>query len=71
VNNGEEHAAGRRSAEVFRSLTVQAGMSLRELSDLVESHGLNTAVRLAVGQAELRKRGHRMVEARRRLVEHL
>ncbi len=45
-------------------LCAQSGLSVRELGDLVESHGLATAIRLAAGRAELRSRGQRMVAAR-------
>jgi hypothetical protein len=69
MNDGAEHATGRRSAEVFQSLTEQAGMTMRELADAAESHGLPTAMRLT-GRAVRRKRGRQMVAARRCLVEH-
>jgi hypothetical protein len=66
-----EMADGLRGAEVFRSLTQQAGMTIRELTDLVEAHGRDAAIKIAVGRVvERRSRGRHLVAARRRLVEH-
>lgn len=45
-------------------------MSISELGDLIEAHGLHAAIRIAAGKAEQRSRGRRMVAARRRLVEY-
>ena len=44
--------------------TAQAGMSISELGDLIEAHGLHAAIRIAAGKAEQRSRGRRMVAAR-------
>ena len=60
----------RRGAEVFRSLCSQAGITVRELTDLVDAHGLPEPIRLAVGKAERRKHGRHLVAARRRLVKY-
>jgi hypothetical protein len=70
MNDGAEHAASRRGAEVFRSLCAQSGLTIRELADLVEERGLHTAIRIAAGRAQQRARGRHMVAARRRLLEH-
>ena len=68
MNDDAELAAGRRTAEAVRTLASQAGLTISELGDLVESHGRDAAIRIAVGKVEQRSRGRRMVEARRRLI---
>ena len=45
-------------------------MTIRELTDLVEAHGRDAAIKIAVGRVERRSRGRHLVAARRRLVEH-
>ena len=50
-----EMADGLRGAEVFRSLTQQAGMTIRELTDLVEAHGRDAAIKIAVGRVVERR----------------
>ena len=61
---------GRRTPEVYRTLTQQAAMTIRQLTDLVDAHGLHAAITIGAGKAEQRNRGRRMVEANRRLVGH-
>jgi hypothetical protein len=38
MNDDAELAAGRRTAEALRTLASQAGLTISELGDLVESH---------------------------------
>jgi hypothetical protein len=59
---------GRRTQEVYRTLTQQAAMTIRELTDLVDANWVHAAITIAAGKAEQGSRGRRMVEARRRLV---
>jgi hypothetical protein len=68
MNDDAELAAGRRTAEALRTLASQAGLTISELGDLVESRGRDAAIRIAVGRVEQRNRGRHLVEARRRLV---
>jgi hypothetical protein len=51
-----EMADGLRGAEVFRSLCAQASMTIRELTDLVDAHGRDAAIKIAVGKVERRGR---------------
>jgi hypothetical protein len=53
---------------VYRTLTQQDAMTIRELTDLVDAKWVDAAITIAAGKAEQRSRGRRMVEARRRLV---
>jgi hypothetical protein len=46
-----EFAAGRRTPEVYRTLTQQAAMTIRELSDLADANGLHAAITIAGGKA--------------------
>jgi hypothetical protein len=69
IDDGAEHTTGRRSPpEVVRSLCHHSGLTVRQLSDVVEAEGLPTAIRFAVWKAEQRNRGRHLVEARRRLL---
>ena len=45
-------------------------MTIRELTDLVDAHGMHAAITIGAGKAGQRSRGRRMVEANRRLVGH-
>jgi Protein of unknown function (DUF3225) len=71
MNDDAERAAGKRTPQAFRSLASQAGLTIRELGDLVEAHGRDVATRMAVRRAEQRKRGRQMLYWRRRLLEHI
>jgi hypothetical protein len=52
IDDGAEHAAGRRTAESFRTLASQAGLTISELGDLVEDRGRDAAIRIAAGRAD-------------------
>jgi hypothetical protein len=70
IEYGAELAAGVRTPPVFVSLCARANMSAKEFADLADSRGLHTAIRIAVGRAEQRSRGRRMIEHRRRLLSY-
>jgi hypothetical protein len=71
IDDGAEHATGHRSPpEVIRSLCYHSGLTVRQLSDVVQAEGLPTAVRFAVWKAEQRARGRHLVAARRRLLDY-
>ena len=70
----QARAGTRRSGSVSRrpgmppSKPDGSTRSISELGDLVEAHGRDAAIRIAVGKVEQRDRGRHLVEARRRLV---
>ena len=71
IEHGAEVAAGLRTRPaVFRSLLDHSGLTPAQLDAVAEAEGLPTAIKYAVWKAEQRRRGRRMVEARRRLVEY-
>jgi hypothetical protein len=70
MNDDAELAAGKRTPAALRSLASQAGLTIAELGDLVEAHGRDEAIKIAVGKVERRSRSRHLVAARRRLVEH-
>ena len=70
MNDDADHAAGKRTPEALRSLASQAGLTIPELGDLVEAHGRDEAIRIAVRRVERHSRGRHLVAARRRLVEY-
>jgi hypothetical protein len=45
-------------------------LTIPELGDLVEAHGRDEAIKIAVRRVERRSRGRHLVAARRRLVEY-
>ena len=71
IEYGEELAAGLRTRPaVYRSLLEHSGLTPEQLDAVAKTEGLPTAIKYAVWKAEQRRRGRRMVEARRRLVSY-
>jgi enterochelin esterase-like enzyme len=68
IEYGAELAAGLRTPEVFRSLCDHSGLTTAQLDHVAQTEGIPTAIRYAVWKGQQRKRGRRMVGARRRLV---
>ena len=59
IDDGAEHATGRLTPpEVIRSLCNHSGLTVRQLSDVVQAEGLPTAVRFAVWKGQQRNRRH-------------
>jgi hypothetical protein len=71
IEYGAELPAGVRARPaVFRSLLDHSGLTPAQLDAVAEAEGLATAIAYAVWKGQQRKRGRRMVEYRRRLLDY-